>query len=276
MASSVEGYTRDVRRVWRLSEGDVSIETRCALALASVNSLADTVPPALAGALVEAGDWTIERALTYARHVTDPGRRAETFVALLDHADDERTLFAALRAAEAAVQPHTDSMYMNAPDPWVQGRFGVRIFAPPREPGFRALAALEPYFDGLETVLEDALDAWDEHWTHTGDPQPGALACLAPVLGPELLEYALEIVREHTDPETVPKAWSGLETAACFAVLAAYLPVAQEAVDAAVREARLSGFTAVMPLVGDAGSTRSSRKAWKPRSSATIRPCTAA
>ena len=234
--AGVEHYLRDVRLTWRLSEGSPGVETRCALAVASVNSLAGSVPPALAAALVAAGEWTRERALAYARQIPDAGQRAETLVALLD--GDERTRQEALDAAEAAVRPHSESIYMNAPDPWVPGRHGVRIFAPPREPGFRALAELRP----SQTVLERALDAWDEHWTRTGDPQPGALALLAPLLGPELLEEALEIVRGHADD--APDGWSGPETAACFAVLGA----AEEAIDAALREAKLSGFTAVMPL----------------------------
>jgi hypothetical protein len=91
------GYLADVSRAWRLAglkstEGRspraIGLQSRCALLIASVTSMADRIPTELLGALVEFEVWTQPQGLAWGRRVTEPGRRAEALVRLAPHLPD--------------------------------------------------------------------------------------------------------------------------------------------------------------------------------------------
>jgi hypothetical protein len=85
------GYLADVHRALRLAEEDfashqsqtaVGLQCRYALIIASLNSLAGGIPPALVVALVERGLWSPDQGLAYARRTPDPNQRTETLTGL--------------------------------------------------------------------------------------------------------------------------------------------------------------------------------------------------
>lgn len=84
------GYVDDVLRAWRLTDAalhsspptTVTRKILCALLIATLNSLADNIPPALLDALVERGVWQPARALTFARRMPEPQRRASAIAAV--------------------------------------------------------------------------------------------------------------------------------------------------------------------------------------------------
>jgi hypothetical protein len=83
-AGRAPGYREDVARAWRLARaaGAVGLEARYALLLASLNSMAGSVPPALLAALLRGGAWSAAQALAYARHTPDPEQRFHGLAAL--------------------------------------------------------------------------------------------------------------------------------------------------------------------------------------------------
>ena len=87
-------YVTDVTRAWRLAEEEFSVhrsplaiglQCRCALIVASVNSVAENVHPALLVALVEKKIWSPVQGLTYARRSPDLKQRAEALARLAPH-----------------------------------------------------------------------------------------------------------------------------------------------------------------------------------------------
>jgi hypothetical protein len=83
-AGEFSSFIEDVRRGSRAAEraGLPGLELRYALVLSSINSVAANLPPALLTALVRSGSWSPARALTAARHVPEPARRARALAAL--------------------------------------------------------------------------------------------------------------------------------------------------------------------------------------------------
>lgn len=86
----MEGYLADVRRAWKLAEMEsaesfrqgkpaisIAREVRYGIIIASLNSLASNIPPALLRVLVERETWTCSQALAYATQVPDPVQRSE-------------------------------------------------------------------------------------------------------------------------------------------------------------------------------------------------------
>lgn len=102
-AGDVAGYLADLERAWRLADeagmaavrgtsggaGTISageaavLGLRYALVQASINSMAENVPPALLPLLVREGMWHPVQALTYARHVPDAEQRAEALTCII-------------------------------------------------------------------------------------------------------------------------------------------------------------------------------------------------
>ncbi len=103
------GYQDDVRRAWRLAEEDfasrsspfaIGLQCRYVLIIASLNSLAKNVPPALLVALVEKSVWPPAQGLAHAQQMPNPGQRGETLAGLAPHLP-ESLLQEALMAARA-------------------------------------------------------------------------------------------------------------------------------------------------------------------------------
>jgi hypothetical protein len=92
-AGQLSGYLADVDRAWRLARADRFAERvlRSALLLASARSSVGQPPPKLLVALVEHGEWTLERALAAARDRHDGISRAWSFVHLLTFAGSRGT-----------------------------------------------------------------------------------------------------------------------------------------------------------------------------------------
>lgn len=85
------GYLADVERAWRLADNEyalratpfsVGLQCRYAAIIASLNSLAENMPPALLIALVKEKVWTPEQGLTWARRISEPSRRARSLTDL--------------------------------------------------------------------------------------------------------------------------------------------------------------------------------------------------
>src|SRR2546423_1780660 len=78
-----ESYITDVTRVWELADHAYSpakqalldLQTRCALMLASLNMVAQNLPPDLVPLLVAKGVWTLQQAVVYARNTPDTYQR---------------------------------------------------------------------------------------------------------------------------------------------------------------------------------------------------------
>lgn len=102
-----EGYLDDIRRAWNMTcqAGgglDVGLQVRYALMLASLNSLAASIPPELLDALVKHQLWPPEQGLAYARQKPDPAQQSlalSTLVKYLPIAQQGGVLAEALAAA---------------------------------------------------------------------------------------------------------------------------------------------------------------------------------
>lgn len=111
------GYVQDVSRAWELADDANQDKTsisriigwQCcyALIVASLNSLAQNVPPALLIALVRKEVWTAEQGVTYALQISDPQQKVEVITRLTQLENylpaplKQKILQAALEAAQA-------------------------------------------------------------------------------------------------------------------------------------------------------------------------------
>ena len=90
------GFLSDTERAWRAAElaNEAALraghlapylggEIRCALCLASVNSLVKNIPPAIIWITVEKGIWTPAQGLTYARQVPNLDQRVRALIKLV-------------------------------------------------------------------------------------------------------------------------------------------------------------------------------------------------
>jgi hypothetical protein len=99
------GFLSNLDRAWRLSEPDLSetvqrvggsqaavdleLGIRYALTKASINSLADAIPPALLPHLVQQEIWNPVHALAYARQIPDAERRSDALSRLLPYLPED-------------------------------------------------------------------------------------------------------------------------------------------------------------------------------------------
>jgi hypothetical protein len=116
-------YLNDVNRAWRFAEetsqreieqgklaGGLGLETRYALLIASVNSLAGNIPPPLLAALVEKKVWSEAEGLAYARQVPNLGHRTKALAGLapyLSGSKKKQALSEVLAAAQAIQSLHS-------------------------------------------------------------------------------------------------------------------------------------------------------------------------
>ena len=106
------GYLNDVRRAWRLTEEEfairnsqpaIGLQCRYALITASLNSLAQNLPPVLLVALVKEKMWTPVQGLAYACQIPGLEQRVDALVRVAPHLT-ERLKGKALREALAAAR----------------------------------------------------------------------------------------------------------------------------------------------------------------------------
>jgi hypothetical protein len=81
------GFLEDVNRAWTFADEaqDIGLQCRYALIIASLNSLAKNIPPALLAALVAKGIWKPAQGLVYARQIPEPVQRMNTLIELAPH-----------------------------------------------------------------------------------------------------------------------------------------------------------------------------------------------
>jgi hypothetical protein len=109
------GFLLDVERAWRAAERDdetavsaedlapyIGSEVKCALCLASVNSLAKNIPPFLLVELVKKRLWTPAQGLAYAREAPNLGHRAEALGKLLPYMQEQQRMEVMQEALETA------------------------------------------------------------------------------------------------------------------------------------------------------------------------------
>ena len=183
------GYLADVGRAWRLAQAqstapnaqigtEIGLQCRYALIVASLNSLAKNMPPALLAMLVQEKMWSLAQGLAYARQVSDAEQQVEALVRLAPHLTEplrEEALVAAL----------------GMQTPWRRAE---------------ALAELAPYLP--EPLLWEALAAArvieSEYWRAI------ELVGLAPYLPEPLLREALAAARAIKIGRVRAKALAGL------------------------------------------------------------------
>jgi Domain of unknown function (DUF4062) len=170
------GFLDDVRRAWKLADAAVSrgngacpvgLQCRCALLVASMNSVASNLPPELLDALVRQRLWSVSQALAYARRTLDA----------------EQKEMALARLAVLAMPRDRSAVLSEALD--VARSIGHE---PTR---LRALAGLAPHLD--ESLLGQALEVSRSFWDE--QDRSRALAGLAPHMSESLLGQALETAR---------------------------------------------------------------------------------
>ena len=171
------GYLADVEVAWRSAEeafpagrsiSAVGLQYRYALIVASLNSLAGNIPPALLVTLVKRGMWSPSQGLAYARQVPDPKKRGEALAGLIPNLPESL-----LRDALATA--------------WKIGD---------EESRSRTLAGLIPHLP--ELLLRDALAVARKIGDEKGRFR--ALIGLAPFL-PEPLEAPIYYPHVHNDGE---------------------------------------------------------------------------
>jgi len=129
------GFAADVGLAWRSAENayangahtgqSLGLQIRYALITSSLNSLAQSIPPAMIGALVKQEIWSMDRAMTYVRRIVDVEQRADAMaelLPLLDTSQREEWFSEALVSARAIrFQPDYTSKLLklvnNLPDP---------------------------------------------------------------------------------------------------------------------------------------------------------------
>jgi len=218
------GYLADVARAWWLAEEAfaarssplaIGLQCRYALVTASLNSLAQNVPPALLVALVEKGMWTPLQGLAYARQSPELERRAKALAGLAPHLPEPL-----LQEALAAAREIEDERWRA-----------------------KALVGLAPHL--LEPLLREALAvAWridNERW------QAEALAGLVPRLA-ELgsPREALAVTRRIKDDGRRAEALAGLAAQMPEPLLGEVLAVAREIGDEKWRAEALAGLAAYL------------------------------
>lgn len=216
------GYRADVELAWQLAEEtagkegatiDVGLQCRYALITASLNSMAQVIPPALLAALVRNDIWTPAHALGHALQIPDEDLRAQALAGLAPHLSEDL-----LRAALAATNKGT-ALAQLAP------RLAELGHAP------EALALVHQH-------LREPADKLETFW----DAQPRLIARVAELgYAEEALAVAADVGRLQ-----VSKAWKGLVPY----LPAALIPRALQAIrgmEQGSREKALIELAPVMP-----------------------------
>jgi len=230
------GYLNDVRRAWRLTEEEfairnsqpaIGLQCRYALITASLNSLAQNLPPVLLVALVKEKMWTPVQGLAYACQIPGLEQRVDALVRVAPHLT-ERLKGKALREALAAARE-------------IEGEWSRA----------KTLAGLAPHLPELlkGEALREALAVARE--IEGGWQRAGALAGLVSRMA-ELgcPEEALAVAREIEDEYRRAKALTGLAPHLPEPLLRETLAVAREIESGWQRAEALAGLVSRMAELG--------------------------
>ncbi len=245
LSKTYAGFLDDVGRAWKAAEIRdresvlangcaplISQEVRCALCVASVNSLSGRIPPDLLVGLMNEGHFTNDQALAYAYQATNAWRRAQSLIKLSAHLSYERrkeTYRAVLAAAWELRDQESDK---DEDDPYSTNGW--------REDGASILEEIAPVLP--EDLFEEALAtaaAFHNEWQ-----RERAIKCLIPRIPDALVEETLSLILQ------MENIWS---KAQCIAEIAPRLSDVQiEKAAAAVRQTndRLSwakGMAGLLP-----------------------------
>jgi hypothetical protein len=220
-------FADSISQAWRLAdkafgEGQpaptLGLQCRYALVTASLNSLANKLPPALLEALVRQGLWPVEQALAYARRTLDARQKVQAVAALLPLLPQPKraaVLPETLTAARAIRDEGFRSDALAALSPQLPVDLRSEALAIARtisNQGDRskALVALAPYLPepARTAVPSEALNATRairDDW-----PRSTVLATLIPDLPDSLLSEALNAARSIEDVGARVKALAAL------------------------------------------------------------------
>ena len=137
----------------------IGLQCRYALILASLNSLADNLPPNLIAALVEKGYWQPEQGLAYVQQVQKDNERAEGIKAIVPHLPEALLSQALDLARQIQYKPSRAlalcSLVSNSSELATEALDIIRLIQNENERA-RALASLVPYLP--EFLLPKALN----------------------------------------------------------------------------------------------------------------------
>lgn len=197
------GYLTDAKHAWALAEEafvrnrspfDIGLQCRYALINASLNSLAQNIPPTMPAALVKREIWTPIQGVVYAQQMSDDKQRAEALTELVPHLPSSlkgEALRAGLLAAwkiwdETASTEALARLDSYLPellkDDTLQAALAAARMIEKGKRRVKALMSLAPHLTGtlrcevLPQALADAQEITDEV------DQSGALIGLAPYL----------------------------------------------------------------------------------------------
>ena len=205
-----EGYLQDLRRAWDMAcqavpsfaeQGggpEVGLQIRYALMLASLNSLAASIPPELLDALVKYQIWPPEQGLAYARQKPDPCQQSLALSALVKYlpaAQQEAVLAEGLAAVRRANDVYQQAQALAALAPHL---------APPLLG--EVLAAVRQLLPAAGGDLEaPALSALAIRLAQLGQPDE-ALAVLAQIVPPHERAQGLAALGPHLPPAALAAA----------------------------------------------------------------------
>nr|WP_242056970.1 NB-ARC domain-containing protein [Planktothrix sp. FACHB-1355] len=200
------GYISDISRIWEIVDANqtptskiIGWQCRYALIVASLNSLAKNIPPALLVALVRKQVWTPEQGLAYALQIPEPQQKVTALTELAEIENclsvilKEKALQSALKAAQAIEDERYRADALSAIAPKLPETFlpealkAAQAFEYERYRA-EALIAIAPKLP--ESLLPEALKAAqaieDERY------RAYALIAIAPKLPETLLPEALK------------------------------------------------------------------------------------
>jgi hypothetical protein len=256
------GYLADVELAWRLAEdaftvggsaSAVGLQCRYTLIVASLNSLAGSIPPGLLVALVEQRLWSLSQGLAYARQVPEPGQRAEALAGLAPYLP-EPLLRDALAAVREIQDEHARAKALAGlapylPEPLLRDALAVVREIRSKRSRAEVLTEMAPHLPDAqkEVALREALAAARE--SEDKYAQAEALTWLAPHLPKMLLREALAAAREIGDEGAQALALAGLAPHLPEALLREALAAAREIGDEGARALALAGLAPHLPEV---------------------------
>lgn len=226
-------YISDLAIGWRIAQEEserkigqgqlapeIGLALRYALIIASINSIAASIPPAMLVAMVDSGAWTVPHALAFARQIPEPYPRAQALTAVAHHLRDSQKAqvcadaLAAVREINfykderaevvAGLAPHLPEALMSEAIEIAASLYNTYSQG-------KALAALARHVP--EVLMAKILAA--AQTIYTGNDCAKVLAALAPRLPENLIETALMGAHDMEYEE---------ERAAVVAALAPHLP----------------------------------------------------
>ncbi|MCA1990590.1 MAG: CHAT domain-containing protein [Coleofasciculus sp. S288] len=260
-------YVQDVSRAWKLADDANPAQTpicriigwqcRYALSIASLNSLAKNVPPALLVALVRKKVWTPEQGVAYALQIPDPQQKVEAITQLtklenyLPAPLEQKILQAALEAARAIQDEYNRVHALSAlaeklPESLLPIALEAARAIQSEYYRAHALSALAPKLpDVLPIALEASRAIQDE------SRRALALSALAEKL-PDVLPIALEAARAIQDESSRADALSALAPKLPESLLPIALEAARAIQDESYRADALRALASYLSQIPEA------------------------